>query len=369
MTDRPVLVLAGSLGTNGAMWEPQLPDLVQWLEVIVTDHRGHGGAAPAGGPLAIDDLGRDLLAVLDRSDVERASICGLSLGGMAAMWVAAHHPDRVERLILASTAAHLPPAAAWHERAAMVRQHGTSSLLDVLMERWFTERLAGDPVLGERFAAMLGSVDDESYARCCEAIAAMDLRPVLDRIVAPTLVIAGREDPVTTPATAVELQQAIPGAQLVVLAAARHLVSHEQPAAFTSAVIDHVLGDRASRGRAMRRRVLGDAHVERSDAARTARTGPFLDFITTSAWGDVWSRPGLDLRTRSALTIAVLATLGRTDELALHLRAASRAGLSDEELTEVLVHTAVYAGVPAANTAFALAERVREERDAGEPSS
>jgi 3-oxoadipate enol-lactonase/4-carboxymuconolactone decarboxylase len=359
-----VLVLAGSLGTTRAMWDPQVPVLAQWLDVIVVEHRGHGAAAPARGPLSIDDLGRDLLAALDRSHVPRASVCGLSLGGMAGMWLAAHHPERVDRLVLVSTGAHVPPAAAWQERAATVRRDGVVSLLDMLMERWFTDHLAGRTDVRERFAAMLASVDGESYARCCEAIAAMDLRPVLDRITAPTLVIAGREDPVTTPAMAVDLQHAIADARLVVLPGARHLASYEQAAAFSAAVMDHVVGTSDDRGRAMRRRVLGDAHVERSDARRTERNAPFLDYITRTAWGEVWSRPGLDLRTRSALTIAVLAALGRTEELALHLRAASRAGLSDAEVTEILLHTAVYAGVPAANTALALAEQLRQEPEA-----
>jgi 4-carboxymuconolactone decarboxylase len=114
-------------------------------------------------------------------------------------------------------------------------------------------------------------------------------------------------------------------------------------------------------GRRVRREVLGDAHVDRSAAEATEFTEPFQEFITRHAWGAVWTREGLDRRTRSAVTLAILTALGREGELALHIRAARRNGLSEAEIGEVLLHTAVYAGVPAANAAFALAQRIFDE--------
>jgi 3-oxoadipate enol-lactonase/4-carboxymuconolactone decarboxylase len=354
--DRPVVVLSGSLGTTAAMWDPQLPALAALLTVVRPEHRGHGGRGGPDGPWTIADLGRDLIALLDAHNVERASFCGLSLGGMASMWVAAHHPERVDRLVLACTAAHLPPASAWHERAAAVRESGPLSLLDVLLGRWFTPGFVDDrPDLRDALAAMLASADADGYARCCEAIAGMDLRSDLARITAPTLVIAGADDPVTPPAMALELQQGIAGAELVVLAAASHLANLERPEAFTAAVIDHLVGPTLARGRAMRRAVLGDARVDRSEARANPFNAPFLELITRFAWGDVWTRPGLDRRTRSAITLAMLVALGRFEELALHLQGARRNGLTDDEISEVLLQAAVYCGVPAANQAFAVA--------------
>jgi 4-carboxymuconolactone decarboxylase len=126
-------------------------------------------------------------------------------------------------------------------------------------------------------------------------------------------------------------------------------------------VVDHLAGPVASRGDRTRRSVLGDAHVDRSTAGSTPFNAPFLEFINRYAWGEIWTRPGLDRRMRSAMTVALLAGLGRLGELELHVGAARRNGLSDEEIAEVLLHTAIYAGVPAANAAFAVARRVLEE--------
>ena len=121
------------------------------------------------------------------------------------------------------------------------------------------------------------------------------------------------------------------------------------------------MSDAYEAGMKVRREVLGDEHVDRAVEATTPFTEPFQDYITRCAWGGVWTRDGLDRRTRSAITMAVLTALGREDELALHVRAARRNGLNDEEIAEVLLHTAVYAGVPAANSAFAVAKRVLGE--------
>jgi 3-oxoadipate enol-lactonase/4-carboxymuconolactone decarboxylase len=354
----PVLVLAGSLGTTSAMWDLQLPSLTQRFRVVRVEHRGHAGAAVPPGRWTIADLGLDLVELLDHLAVERASLCGLSLGGMAAMWVAAHHPDRVDRLVLACTAAQLPPASSWIDRAATVRQSGTAVLVDTLISRWFTPEnaAAGAPV-----AAMLAGVDPEGYARCCEAIAVMDLRADLARITAPTLVIAGSDDPVTPPSAMVDLQQAIARSALVVLPRAAHLANIEQPDRFTDAVLDHVTGRPIDRGRAIRQEVLGAAHVERS--GRSPFTAPFVDLITRYAWGEIWTRPGLDRRTRSAITLSMLVALGRFEELALHVRGARANGLSVDEIGEVLLHTAVYCGAPAANRAFEVAAAVLAEED------
>jgi 3-oxoadipate enol-lactonase/4-carboxymuconolactone decarboxylase len=210
---------------------------------------------------------------------------------------------------------------------------------------------------------MLAATDDERYAACCEAIGAMDQRSLLSAITAPALVIAGASDPVTPPAAALALHEAIAGSSLVVIAGAAHLANLEQPDAFTNAVVDHLIGTAAERGRRTRRQVLGDQHVDRSDARTTPFTQPFTDLITRYAWGDIWTRPGLDRRTRSCITLAMLAALGRSDELALHVRAARTNGLTNDEIGEVLLQSAIYAGVPAANTAFAVAQRALAELD------
>ena len=359
----PMLLLANSLGATMDMWAEQLPTLVQRFRVVRYEHPGHGGSVVTGPlPETIADLGAEVIELLDHLGAGPVSMAGVSLGGMVAMWLGAHHPERVDRLVLACTAAALPPPEAWEQRAAAVRADGVVALLDTLMARWFTPGYEDRrPGTRDRIGAMLAAADPEGYAACCEVIGAMDQRPDLVSITAPTLVIAGASDPVTPPAMALELAGAIPGAGLVVLPGAAHLANIEQADRFTAAMVDHLSGPASERGARTRRAVLGDAHVDRSDAVAAGIRGPFLDFITRTAWGDIWTRPGLDRPTRSAITLAALTSVGAWDELALHVRGARRNGLTVEQIGEILLHTAVYAGVPAANTALAIAQRVLDE--------
>jgi len=358
----PVLILANSLGTSAAMWDLQVPVLRQRFRVVSYEHRGHGGTSTPAGPYAIADLGEDLLAVLDESGARRASLMGLSLGGMVAMWLAAHHPDRVDRLVLACTAPQIPPKDMWTERAAQVRAEGTGSLLEMLLARWFSAGfLDRQPEMAAEVATMLDKTSPDGYAGCCEAIGPMDQWADLGGISAPTLVIAGANDPATPPEVAFRMQQAIPGAALTVLAGAAHLANIEQPARFTAAAVAHLTGVDVERGDATRRAVLGDDYVDGTESGATGFAAPFTEFITRYAWGDLWNRPGLDRRTRSAITLALLTSLGKNDELALHVAGARRNGLTEEEIGEVLLHTAVYAGVPAARAAFAVADEVLRE--------
>jgi 3-oxoadipate enol-lactonase/4-carboxymuconolactone decarboxylase len=355
----PVVLLSNSLGTSAAMWDPQVAALSPYCRLLRYEHRGHGGAPAPGGSWTVDDLAGDALGLLDALGLETVAVAGLSLGGMVAMSLAARHPARVTRLALLCTAPFLPPPSSWQERAQAVRADGLAPLIPTQLGRWFTPGFADrHPDVASLVAAMFAVADAGAYAACCEAIGAMDQRGDLASVAAPTLVIAGAADPVTPPATALSLAEAIPGAALAVVPGAAHLATLEQPQRVGSLLVDHLVGSPARRGDAVRRRVLGDEHVDRSRQPAGPFSASFADFITRYAWGEVWSRPLLDLRTRSCITLAALAALGREQELALHLAGARRNGLSDEEIAEVLLHVAVYAGVPAANSALALARRV-----------
>ena len=363
----PVLVLSNSLGTTLDMWEPQVPRLSGFFRLLRYDTRGHGRSSTPPAPYSVADLGQDLVDLLDALGIGQAAVCGLSLGGMAAMWAAAHRPERVRSLVLACTAPELGPADGWHERAAAVRRDGTGALAATLHERWFPPEVrAARPDLLQAVTAMLESCDDEGYAGCCEAIAGMDLRPDLERITAPTLVVAGAVDPVTPPATGLALAGAIGGAGLQVLAGASHLANLARPEPFTEAVVAHCSGGPQARGLAARRAVLGDAHVDRATRRPGVAWPAFGDLLTRYAWGEIWSRPGLDRRTRSAATLAALVTLGRHEELAFHVPAALRNGLTAEEVGEVVLQCAIYAGVPAVNAALPTVERALAEATGAE---
>lgn len=361
--EAPVLVLSNSLGTTRALWDPQMPQLRQHFRVVRYEHRGHGTTpVPNPGPYGLQDLGTDLVDLLDHLGVARASLCGLSLGGLVAFWVAAHHPDRVDRLVLACTATHLPPPDAWHQRAATVRRDGVPVLGDALLTRWFTDGfLHRRPEVAAQIRAMLETVDAEGYAGCCEAIASADLRGHGATVVAPTLVLAGVCDPVAPPQAAFDLAGEIDGSALSILPDAAHLANVEQADRFTAAVVDHLAGTPSERGRAVRRAVLGHAHVDRSEADTDPAAADFADFITRTAWGEVWVRPALDRATRSCVTLAILIVLGRLHELPLHVRGARNNGLRDDQIIEVVLHSAVYGGVPAANAALAVVRQVLTE--------
>ncbi|MGI8754103.1 MAG: 3-oxoadipate enol-lactonase [Acidimicrobiales bacterium] len=353
----PLLLLSNSLGTTTEMWVPQMPALTARFRVLRYEQRGHGGTPAPPGPYRIEELGTDVIDLLDHLGEPRASVLGLSLGGMVALWVAANHPERVDRLALTCTAAHMPPAEGWTDRAAHVRANGVLSLYEATLARWFVPGFTDEhPDAADTVHAMLGATDAEGYAGCCEAIGAMDQRPSLASVTAPTLVIAGADDPATPPAVGLELASGIAGASLLVLANASHLANIASPERYTAAVVDHVTGGTSvERGERTRRQVLGDDHVNRSATPADAFGAPFTELLNRYAWGDIWTRPGLDRPTRSAITVAMLAALGRSDELALHVRAARRNGLSTEQIREILLQTAIYCGVPAARAAFAVA--------------
>ncbi len=359
----PPLVLLNSLGTSTEMWTPVLGPLLEQFRVIRVDHRGHGNspAAPPGAPAMLADLADDLLALLDRVGLERVHLAGLSLGGMVALRLAISHPERVGRLALLCTSPHLGPPAFWTERAAAARATGTGSIAPAVVTRWLTPGLAErDPELVAHLRAMMSAVDDESYAQCCEAIATMDLRADLGRIAAATLVVAGAEDVAVPAEDGPVLAAAIAGARFVRLAAAPHIATVEQPGSVAAVLIEHLTGDPRRAGDRVRRAVLGDEYVDRAAATADRFTAPLQDLITRYAWGDVWTRPGLGRRERSIATLTALVTLGAEPELALHVRGALNNGLTPDEIAEVLLHAAVYAGVPRANRAFAIARDVIE---------
>ncbi len=227
------LLLGGSLGTTLAMWEPQVAALSADLTLVRFDHRGHGRSPVPAGPYAIDDLGRDVLALMDELELERASYCGLSLGGMVGQWLAIHAPERIDRAILLCTGAFLPPAQQWRERAATVRAAGTPEVLaEAVVARWFTGPFAAaNPDTVAHYRAMVAATDPDGYAACCEAIAAMDLRPGLATVRAPTLVISGAQDPSIPAEHGRAIADAIPGARFELLDPGAHVASVERAAA------------------------------------------------------------------------------------------------------------------------------------------
>jgi 3-oxoadipate enol-lactonase len=239
----PVLVLSNSLGTTGEIWDRQLPALRERFQVLRYDHRGHGRSEVPPGPYTLAELGQDLLALLDGLGIDRVSLCGLSLGGMVGMWLAAHAPERVERLALVSTSALLGPPELWAERAAVARAKGTAALAETAAARWFTPAFRRrEPEIVDGILATLATIPGEGYAGCCEAIGAMDLRPDLPAIEAPTLVVAALDDRATPPPHADAIVAGIGHARRELVSDAAHLAVVEQPERITALLLEHLGG-------------------------------------------------------------------------------------------------------------------------------
>ncbi|MFI6924223.1 4-carboxymuconolactone decarboxylase [Nonomuraea spiralis] len=345
------IVLGPSVGTSTRVWEPQVAELARRFRVIRFDLPGHGGS-PSGDVSTIDGMAGLVLELADALGLDAFHYAGISIGGAIGATLALRHPDRVLSLAMICSSARFGEPGGWHERAALVREQGTGPMLELSAKRWFAG--PGDQALLDDLAA----ADPAGYAACCEALAGYNLRAELPGITAPTLVLAGRDDPATPPAHARELADGIPGATLVEIPGAAHLAGVDQPERVTAALLAHLP---ATPGMRVRRDVLGDAHVDRAVARTTAFTRDFQDLITRYAWGEIWTRPGLDRRTRSCVTLTALVAHGHLDELAMHVRAAVRNGLTADEIGEVLLQSAIYCGVPAANAAFGVAQRVLTE--------
>jgi 3-oxoadipate enol-lactonase/4-carboxymuconolactone decarboxylase len=366
----PLLVVGPSLGTSAeTLWSAPAAALGGRFHVVGWDLPGHGRSAPASGAFTIADLAEAVWAVVratlaGRGDPDGAvHYAGDSLGGAVGLQLLLERPAwRFPRATLISTGGRIGMPDGWRQRAAQVRASGTASLLEATPARWFGPGFPDRrPQVAQGLLDALAAADDASYAWACEALAEFDVRHLLPRIGVPVLAVAGAHDVVTVVSDLEAIAVGVPSGGLAVLD-----VGHLAPAEAPEEVAALLTGvppreDPLEAGLAVRRAVLGDAHVDRSLAAATEVTRDFQEFLTRYAWGGIWTRPGLDRRQRSLITLTALVALGHHEELALHLRGARRNGLSLEEIREALLQTAIYCGVPAANSAFRVAQQVLAE--------
>jgi 3-oxoadipate enol-lactonase len=237
----PVLVLGGSLGTSQMIWDSQVAAFGERFRPLRYELPGHGGSGADSPPYSISELGAAVLHLFDVFGVERAAYCGISLGGMIGMWLAAHAPDRIDALGLVCTSAYLPPADGWRARAALVTAEGLRPVVEPSVGRWFTPEYAERaPDVVAAYVAKLRSVNPSGYAGCCLAIADMDLRADLAKIEAPTLVISGGRDPSTPPEHGALIADGIAGARLLVIDDAAHLANASSPEIVTAALLEHL---------------------------------------------------------------------------------------------------------------------------------
>lgn len=234
--DAPVLVLSNSLGTTMRMWNSQIDALSRRYRVLRYDTRGHGGSgvgADTGDGYTLDQLGGDVVRLLDGLGIERASFCGISMGGLTGLWLGVHAADRIQRLVVANSAARIGSATGWTERANLVMSSGMDGVAEGARGRWFTDAFCRrSPALTDVLIDELRLCPPAGYAACCLALAAADLRDDIRAIRVPTLLIAGRHDPVTTVADGEFMRERIAGSRLAVVDGS-HLSNVEDADNFT----------------------------------------------------------------------------------------------------------------------------------------
>lgn len=362
--DAPVVVFSTSVGATLEMWDPQVRAFADRFRLLRYDTRGHGRSQVVDRPTSIEELADDLAGLLDALGIGRAHLVGLSLGGMTGQALALRHPDKLASLVLLATSAYLPPAEAWTQRAATVRAQGMEAIADVVMGRWFTRAFKerSPAVIAETRKRFVAN-DANGYAICCEAIRDMDLRPAIGAIMTPTLILAGADDQATPVAMMEDIRVRIPDAELVIVPRTAHLLNIEQAGivnAHLGAFLARFNDSRAPRsggvgfdaGLANRKAVLGVEHVQRSLDKAGDFAMPWQDFITRTAWGEIWGDDTIPWKTRSMLTLAMMIALHREEEFKLHVRPALKNGVTTDELRALILQAAIYAGVPAANAAF-----------------
>ena len=365
---KPLLVLGPSLGTSvDALWGPVAQRLGDVFHVVGWDLPGHGRSPAPDGPFTVAELAEAVRRLVDGLGDGPFAYAGDSVGGAVGQQLLLDMPGGVTAAVLVCTGARIGEPEGWHERATTVRTSGTPVMVASSAQRWFADGFLDRD--SERAAALLRSLQDadsEGYALTCEALAGFDVRDRLAEVTARVLVVAGAEDVPTPPELGAALAAGVKAGRLVVLPGVGHLAPAESPDVVAALVREHLRtsptrDDVRAAGLRVRREVLGDAHVDRAVAGTTDLTRDFQDLITEYAWGSIWTRPGLDRRSRSLVTLTAMVARGHHEELAMHVRAARTNGLTVDEIKECLLQTAIYCGVPDANTAFRIAQRVLDD--------
>ena len=360
----PALFMAHPLGMSRDVWDEVCDELHGHYRCVRWDLPGHGSSGAAAEGLSAEMLAQDVLTLADTLNIDSFHFIGTSIGGVIGQSLCQIAPERLQQVWLTNTGAVIGTKEAWAERADNVRRLGLAEMAEAIVLRWFSPSyVEQNPDVLQGWQVQLSRSDDESYAKLCEALAEVDNRGKLADYTASVSLIAGADD-VSTPVTALEsLKAEFTDASLSVFAGVGHVPSVEAP----SLLIKHLQANAArtavgetgisyEQGLVQRKRILGEAHVERASKNATTLDNPFQQFITRNAWGELWGDPSLTVQQRSMITTGILAALGRDGELGLHLRTAKRLGINEDQLRQVLMHVAIYAGVPAANHAFSMAK-------------
>lgn len=381
---KPLLVLGPGIGTAvEPLWGKAAQLLANDYEIIGYDLPGHGRSEASTDQWEIDDLAniaaRLASEAIDGTD-RKAFFAGVSLSGAVAQRIAANHGDVFERVAMVCSSPKFGTPEAWQERAEYVSTAGTPAMVERSAKTWFADGfIDANPTEATALLHSLQNADRHSYAHASIALSHFDMTDQLTQIQTPLLALVGEVDPVSPPEHAENVAGTVQHGQMAVLENVAHQAPTEDPegtaqilhAFFSGQLVQQPSDEQTTTqvydaGMAVRRQVLSDAHVDRANASIDDFTRDFQEMITRYAWGTIWTRPGLDRRMRSAVTLTAMVAGKYWDELAMHVKAARRNGLSVDEIKEILLQTAIYCSVPAANVAFSVAKQALSEYEAEE---
>ena len=362
----PTIVFANSLGSDQSVWDGVIDQLGRGFSTLTYDLRGHGQSGLSRSDYTVVELADDLIALLETLGLTDIILCGMSVGGMVAQSLAARRPDLLSKAIFCNTAAKVGDTERWNTRISAVEAQGMESIADTVLQSWFAQSYAAKhPNAIAAHRNMLCRTPATGYAATCRALRDSDLSDDSSSISVPALCIGGSADQSVPVEQVTSLAASIKDARLEIIDKVGHLPALESPAQLAQLIELFCTSDspRFDTGMAVRRSVLGSAHVDKAEANKTTFDAAFQNLITESAWGTVWASHGISQRERSMLTLALLAAMGNFDEIPMHVRATARTGASARDIQEAFQHVAVYAGVPRANRALKIAHQTLTEMD------
>lgn len=370
---KPLLVVGPSLGTSVVtLWSACAEYLANQFHVVGWDLPGHGAShEPAHQAFDIHALAVGVLELVDSVQTDRGeragpfAYAGDSAGGAVGLQLMLDAPDRVRSAVLLCTSSEFGSMPGWLERATTVRESGTSSVVPMSAQRWFGPGFLDlQPARGSALLHALRDADTEGYAQVCEALSTFDVQARLGEIATPVLAVAGSEDVATPPEHLEEIVLGLQRGRLEVLDGVGHLAPVEAPEKVAQLIAAHLQRVSPAAAEVAPPAVApasSEALGRRAAALTLDEVDDFQQLVIRYAWGSIWARPGLDRRSRSIITLTALIARGHHEELAMHLRAARTNGLTDDEITEVILQSAIYCGIPDASTAFRVAQQVLAE--------
>ena len=357
------IAFANSLGSDQSIWDEVVAHIPGGYGVLTYDLRGHG--LSSGAATSIEGLADDLSELLDILEINDVLFCGVSIGGMIGQVLAARRPDIVKAAVLCNTGTKIGSADRWQDRINEVEKQGLDGFAPSIIANWFGRAYATNTERLALHQTMVSRTSKDGYIAACQAISAADLQSVASDISIPALCIGGNEDKSVSVEMVEQLAQSIPAGTAQIIEGLGHLPCLEIPSELARLLLefDPKNVNTAEAGTATRRKVLGNAHVDRAVAQVTPVDEAFQSLITSSAWGSVWSSPAISARERSMLTLALLAAVGNFEEIPMHIRATEKTGATQRDVAEAFQHVAIYAGVPRANHALKLAKQTFAEME------